>query len=224
MYIRGRAYTAEITNPPVGLLGAIKCNIEFAKDIGGENDKLYTGSINQFWYGDRYWQTVNPDENEAISINSGYIEAGESHEINQDIYPHHLIFTATVSPRLLCEELNIDQYIVPRQIAIYTKKRKPVLAADGNDVKDIKNYGTNNSPLIMYEDGPLYYRAYENKFNFMQYDEYSRDDCLNFTLRCDCGNNYITPSGDFKFILNDYIKGHARERHSADRFGYVVGF
>ena len=226
--------------PPVGFLGAIKCNIDFVKDIGEEGSSLYTGSINQFWYGDRYWQIVKPDENELIGDPGGYIETDEE-QINQGIYPHHILFNATVNPRTLCEELNIDQYLVPRQIAIFTRKR-PFKAntVDGSsyieaDVDENGNY------YATYEEGPLYYRANEYIFNFGQYSEVELEafrknfgnKILNFTLPCDCGTvegpgavalPYKTPNGEFKFLLNDYIRGQVRTRHSVDRFGYVVGF
>ena len=80
-------------------------------------------------------------------------------------------FSATVNPRILCEELNIDQYLVPRQIAIFTRK-KPFKAntVDGSsyieaDVDESGNY------YAKYEEGPLYYRANEYVFNFGQYSE-----------------------------------------------------
>ena len=243
-YLRGKALKStdlpSLLRPPVGFLGAIKCNIDFVKDIGAEDSNLYTGDIKQFWYGDRYWQTVNPDENELIGDSSGYIETGDE-QIKQGIYPHHIMFTATVNPRILCEELNIDQYLVPRQIAIFTRKRPfKITGAEGNrhidaDVDESGNY------YAKYEEGPLYYRANEYIFNFGQYSEMELEafshnfgnKILNFTLPCDCGTvegpglarlPYKTPNGEFKFLLNDYIRGQVRERHSVDRFGYVVGF
>lgn len=253
MFIRGKVLTEHSDwKIPVGLLGAVKCNVEFVKDIGGEEDNKYTGGINQFWYGDRYWQTVNPDENDIIGDANGYIETDENPELNQDIYPHHLIFTATVNPRVLFGELKIDQYLVPRQIAIFTRPKKPkqikniteTIEGETVEYKATPCYERENGTVeINYEEGKSYYRASEYLFNFGQYSEsditnMSLNDTslkiLNFTLRSNCNvkNNaaitnsidYITPNGDFKFLLNDYIRGQVRENHSVDRFGYVVGF
>ena len=151
------------------------------------------------------------------------------------------MFNATVNPRTLCEELNIDQYLVPRQIAIFTRKKSfKANTVDGSiyieaGVDDSGNY------YAKYEEGPLYYRANEYIFNFGQYSEVELEafrknfgnKILNFTLPCDCGTvegpgavaiPYKTPNGEFKFLLNDYIRGQVRTRHSIDRFGYVVGF
>ena len=228
MYLRGKALENGISKPPVGLLGAVKCNVELVKDIGTEDDNVYTGAINQFWYGDRYWQTVNPDEDEAIDGTvvddtddpDSYIDVRDNVTNHQGIYPHHLIFTATVNPRVLCEELLIDQYLVPRQIAIFTRKRKAT---------SIDAHG-----VIHYDSGAPFYRAYEHVFNFGQYADGTTAgdgmEMLNFTLHCKCNNPgatpsiWTTPNGEFKFLLNDYIRGQVRERHSIDRFGYVVGF
>lgn len=204
MYLRGTAIKNGIRTP-VGLLGAIKCNIDFVKDIGTD-DTNYTGDINQFWYGDRYWQIVRPHDpirsQEDITIDE-YI--GVNNQVNQDIYPHHLIFTTTVNPRMLCPDLQIDQYIVPRQIGIYTVAKK-------DDI-----------------DRKKYYRAYENVFDFGQYsinDNYpAGKDVLKFTLPVNVPvRQYSTHQGDFEFLLNDYIRGQIRETHTIDRIGYVVGF
>lgn len=202
LYLRGKAIDKGIKTP-VGLLGAVKCDISFVKDIGTEADNLYTGGINQFWYGDRYWQIVNPDDSDLDNyINDDPV----GDRANQEIYPHHLIFTATVNPRVLCAELAIDKYIVPRQIAIYTRR------VTGNNHR--KNY----------------YRVDENIFNFGQYATPENlasaaptgGEFLDFTLPCTVdGRSY---GGDFRFILNDYIRGQIRDDHSVDRFGYVVGF
>lgn len=208
MYLRGTAIANGI-KAPVGLLGAIKCNIDFVKDIGTD-DSAYTGDITQFWYGDRYWETVNvPDpmsQNDTPVDISDYINPS----INQAIYPHHLIFTATVHPRILCSELQFDQYIVPRQIGIFTVKK----SVDPDEKR------------------PKYYRAYENVFDFGQYnfagdnkDTYPLDEdhVLKFALPYSA-DGYKTNKGEFEFLLNDYIRGQVRESHSIDRFGYVVGF
>lgn len=214
MYLRGTAIANGI-KAPVGLLGAIKCNIDFVKDIGTD-DSAYTGDITQFWYGDRYWETVNvPDpmsQNDTPVDISDYINPA----INQAIYPHHLIFTATVHPRILCPELQFDQYVVPRQIGIFTVK---------------KSTGENTT------DRPKYYRASENIFDFGQYNTNDNNnngypatgadtaikDILKFALPYSA-DGYKTNKGEFEFLLNDYIRGQVRESHSIDRFGYVVGF
>lgn len=223
LYVRGMALQKGILKPPVGLLGAIKCNIDFVKDIGTEEDNIYTGGIDQFWYGDRYWQIVKIKEDEYIGEDLSYIETGDETPTKQGTYPHHIIFTATVSPRILCDELNIDQYLVPRQIGIYTKKRSPM--TEGEDSHIVVQDGE-----IVYNSGEPYYRAYENVFNFGQYGEGESvlipegGELLNFTLPCKIDSSNKTPKGEFKFLLNDYIRGQVRERHSIDRFGYVVSF
>lgn len=217
MYLRGTAIANGI-KAPVGLLGAIKCNIDFVKDIGTD-DSAYTGDITQFWYGDRYWETVNvPD---PMSQNNTSVDIGDyiKPSINQEIYPHHLIFTATVHPRILCPELQFDQYVVPRQIGIFTVK---------------KPSGENAT------DRPKYYRASENIFDFGQYNANDNGNgngngypvvgpdkdiknILKFALPYST-DGYKTNKGEFEFLLNDYIRGQVRESHSIDRFGYVVGF
>lgn len=209
MYIRGIALENGITKPPVGLLGAVKCDINFVKDIGAEDGALYTGDINQFWYGDRYWEIVSVDESDV----DRYIDKAPA----QEIYPHHLIFTATVNPRVLCEELNIDQYLVPRQIAIVTRERTPEIVRGETPAGD----------EIVYAKGKNFYRAYSNVFNFGQYatgEAHEVGDILNFTLPCTDGSSKTYPDGEFKFLLNDYIRGQIRQVHTIDRFGYVVGF
>ncbi len=276
MYIRGKALKNNL-KAPVGLIGAIKCNIDFVKDIGDESSNSYIGNIDQFWYGDRYWQIVRPDDEDLDNyIRDNTNNPREALLNNQEIYPHHIIFTATVNPRNLCEELGIDQYLVPRQIGIFTRRR--------------------SSPE---DEGQICYRAYENIFNFGQYsfdelydptdvnhtrtpkdsvrtflsslpgEEGRSGELLDFTLPVkidglpgDAGvdpnlpewvpggsssepsdpgsqsssssssnatHSYNTSDGkddynNFRFLLNDCIRGQARERHSVDRFGYVVGF
>lgn len=186
---------------PVGLLGAIKCSISFVKDIGFGENNHYTGDISQFWYGDRYWEIVNPDESDL----DNYIEDGEDSDGTQKIYPHHLVFTATVNPRTLYPILNIDKSIVPRQIAIYTR--------------------TNNSDTPL----PICYRANEYYFNFGQFnglpESADTDKMLNFTLPCTIDTmQYPDDPNRFRFVLNDYIRGQVRDDRSVDRFGYVIGF
>lgn len=210
LYLRGLAINKGIRHP-LGLLGAVKCDVSFVKDIGDDSSNAYTGSAKQFWYGDRYWEIVEPDET--------YVESYIGAKTHQEIYPHHLIITATVNPRNLCAELNIDQAIVPRQIAIYSR------------------------PLIGGNHSKNYYRVGENIFNFGQYTKSEWDaiddvipsdgEALNFALPCKFKPSDSEseveypgdPTTDFRFILHDYIKGSIREdKHAIDRFGYVIGF
>lgn len=213
---------------PAGLLGCVRCGISFVRDIGTSLDTNYVGGVDQFWYGDRYWEVVDPNEDTLES----YIND------TTKIYPHHLLFSATINPRqLFAENLNIDQNLIPREVAIFSKKL--TYTVDGNDIE--------------YEHGPSTYRVGEYIFNFGQYTKKDIDDTsdpqnprglkyetlggetigtnriLNFTFPCTINeqspsddNSY--PAGDFKFILNDYIKGTIRNRHSVDRIGYIVGF
>lgn len=188
---------------PVGLLGAVRCTVDFVKDIGTDEDGNYRGLSRQFFYGDRYWEIVSPDE-----------------KLGQDnVLPHHLIITSTINPRNMQEVLKLDQNIIPRQIAIYTRKKKIV----EGDVKD----------------GKAFYRVHQNLFNFGQYEQSDFKD----TLPGECGEilnfapAYYTTSGDdkilhqgniddrFNLLLVDYIKGSVRvDKHAIDRFGYVIGF
>lgn len=206
MLLRGSSIVGANALPeniyPVGLLGAIKCSISFVKDIGFGNNNHYTGDISQFWYGDRYWEIVNPDESDL----DNYIEDDEDSDGTQKIYPHHLVFTATVNPRTLYPNLNIDKSIVPRQIAIYTK-------------------ATDSGTSL-----PVCYRANEYYFNFGQFNSsfgptsYA-DRILNFTLPCTVDTmQYPNDPNRFRFVLNDYIRGQVRDDRSVDRFGYVIGF
>lgn len=221
LVLRGYAQTAcsspSLIKHPAGLLGAVKVSISFVKDIGTTLNNT-DNSIDQFWYGDRYWEVVDPNEDTLES----YIND------TTKIYPHHLLFSATINPRqLFAGNLNIDQNLIPRQIALYSKKLTPT--ADGNNV--------------IYTHGPNSYRVGDYIFNFGQYSADEIDDgnghglkyeslggnligtdrILNFTFPCTVdGKTY--PQGDFKFILNDYIKGTIRNRHSVDRIGYIIGF
>lgn len=190
LYLRGLAILAN-HSAPVGLLGAVKCIVEFVKDIGNS----YTGGSNQFWYGDRYWEIVNPQD---ISVNQ---DLGDE---DGAIYPHHLLISALINPRQLCDSLEIDKHIVPRHIAIYTKAKS--------------------------QNNQIQYRVGEYEFNFGQLDaeQNPSPNRLNFTLPCtyqDSGSvTHTTPSGEFKFLLNDYIRGAVRDPHSVDRIGYIIGF
>ena len=204
---------------PAGLLGAVKVGISFVKDIGTSLDNsTYNGYVDQFWYGDRYWEVVDPNEDTLES----YIDGGTN-----KIYPHHLLFSATINPRqLFTGNLNVDQNLIPRQIALYSKKATPTNIVNNN---------------VVYSDGPNVYRVGDYVFNFGQYTnsdivnlttgsgQYDANHILNFTFPCSTNNanrsdSNSYPQGDFKFILNDYIKGTVRNRHSVDRIAYIIGF
>lgn len=193
LYLRGLALEANINKTPAGLLGLVKCKINFVKDIG-QDGSAYTGDIDEFWYGDRYWKILS--DNDA-----------------SDEFPHHLYFTSTVNLRNLCTDLNIDQYLIPRQLSIYVRNKQGGVA------------------------GKNFYRVGENVFDFGQYTSGEINDfseasynILKFTLPVSVdGTGYPSSpttfaDGDFKFLLNDYIHGHERGPHSVDRFGYIVGF
>lgn len=217
LFLRGLSKAAGLKHP-IGLLGAVKCDISFVRDIGSDVSN-YTGEITQFWYGDRYWEIVDPNEEDLDSY------------LNEDrkVYPHHLLFSATINPRQLCSyNLLVDQSLIPRQIALYTtKKFAPTI------IDDDPPY------LARTVSAPTSFRVDEWLFNFGQYSQTEinsiknnnenpfHDKILNFTLPCTVGDQqstYTTPDGDFKFILNDYIKGSIRQPHSVDRIGYIVGF
>ena len=192
LYLRGLALEANIKKTPAGLLGLVKCKINFVKDIG-QDGSAYTGDIDEFWYGDRYWKILS--DNDA-----------------RDEFPHHLYFTSTVNLRNLCTDLNIDQYLIPRQLSIYVRNKQGGAA------------------------GSNFYRVGENVFDFGQYTSDELEtlsesyNVLKFTLPVSVdGTGYpeeetTFADGDFKFLLNDYIHGHERGPHSVDRFGYIVGF
>lgn len=195
MYLRGQR--PEIKNP-VGLLGAVKCTVSYVVDIGSSGS-AYKGHEDQFWYGDRFWQIVTVNEHDVESntdlLNNRKIQ-----------YPHHLLFTAIINPRDLCDVLEIDQCIAPMQVALYMK--------------------TDTTKLSM-----PHYRVGEYIFNFGQYSvtdinglsEGDRGKMLNFTLPCTVGGNKY-PDPQFEFVLNDYIKGSPRQQHMVDRIGYIIGF
>jgi hypothetical protein len=240
LYLRGMAIENDwITTP--GLLGAIKCKIEFVKDIGA-SETNYTGSLNQFYYGDRYWEVV-PDADLAY-----YNEFEKEHGLDSESqlkdkvnfnYPTHLLISTLVNPGYLMQDLNFDQHLCARQIAICTSPK----------VTDTENKLT-------------YYRAGDYIFNFGQYvaiksgdsihyekpsttDVYDasgfpnvslpENKVLDFTLPYkfnDAGTILYPTEADlstsaarkFNFILHDYILGNRRDAHSADRIGYVIGF
>lgn len=217
LYLRGMSLVQNHAESPVGLLGAIKCEVSLVRELGGVEN--YTGNIHQFYYGDRYWEIA---DNSSIDV-----------EKDNQNFPTHLFISTLVNPRYLCADLNIDLNAVPRHIAIYTKKRE--------------YDSTYNNGQGRYIPGENYYRvgdaAHKYAFNFGQYywDPAQNNWCsiidaghsllpgsvnmLNFTLPCTVdGKEFPNESDAFKFILNDYIHGTPRQAHVADRFGYVVAF
>ena len=235
LYLRGLAIENHIM-APVGLLGAIKCNLSLVRDLGVDESK-YTGLQSQFWYGDRYWEIVNPNDTSLEDYIKYKDESGNlSTSGVAEYYPTHLLFTSMINPRNLCDDLNIDNGIAPQQLAIYIRK---------------KHYNTDTSA---YENGKPYYRVDGNNiFNFGQYTAESIKDynikynsaarayqlrgtdkplnekyIFNFTLPDKNHKyNYDDPKlndGEFKLLLHDYIKGQIRENHSIEKIGYIVGF
>ena len=235
LYLRGLAIENHII-APVGLLGAIKCNLSLVRDLGIDESK-YTGLQSQFWYGDRYWEIVNPNDASLEDYIKYKDESGNlSTSGVAEYYPTHLLFTSMINPRNLCDDLNIDNCIAPQQLAIYIRK---------------KHYNTDTNA---YENGKPYYRVDGNNiFNFGQYTADSIKDynieyiqaarayqlqgtdkplnekyIFNFTLPDENHKyNYDDPKlndGEFKLLLHDYIKGQIRENHSIEKIGYIVGF
>ena len=235
LYLRGLAIENHIM-APVGLLGAIKCNLSLVRDLGTDESK-YTGLQSQFWYGDRYWEIVNPNDTSLEDYIKYKDESGNlSTSGVAEYYPTHLLFTSMINPRNLCDDLNIDNCIAPQQLAIYIRK---------------KHY---NTDIDAYENGKPYYRVDGNNiFNFGQYTADSIKDynieyiqtarayqlqgsnkplnekyIFNFTLPDKNHKyNYDDPKlndGEFKLLLHDYIKGQIRESHSIEKIGYIIGF
>lgn len=235
LYLRGLAIENHIM-APVGLLGAIKCSLSLVRDLGIDESK-YTGLQSQFWYGDRYWEIVNPNDTSLEDYIKYKDESGNlSTSGVAEYYPTHLLFTSMINPRNLCDNLNIDNGIAPQQLAIYIRK---------------KHY---NTDINAYESGKPYYRVDGNNiFNFGQYTAESIKDynieyiqaarayqlsnkdkplnekyIFNFTLPDKNHRyNYDDPKlndGEFKLLLHDYIKGQIRESHSIEKIGYIVGF
>ena len=140
LYLRGLCVEKWHVIP--GLIGAVRCKVEFVRDIGFDESR-YTGAVNQLYYGDRYWETI-PDSDVA----SYYDEYLHNYRVspNEDVnYPTHLLISALINPGYLVNNLNIDQNLCARQIAIYTSERSE------------------------YSQGPVYYRSGEYLFNFGQY-------------------------------------------------------
>ena len=235
LYLRGLAIENHIM-APVGLLGAIKCNLSLVRDLGIDESK-YTGLQSQFWYGDRYWEIVNPNDTSLEDYIKYKDESGNlSASGVAEYYPTHLLFTSMINPRNLCDDLNIDNCIAPQQLAIYIRKKhyntdtnayengKPYYRVDGNN---IFNFGQYTADSI--KDYNIKYdqvaRAYKLSNKGKQLDEKY---IFNFTLPDKNHKyNYDDPSlndGEFKLLLHDYIKGQIRENHSIEKIGYIVGF
>ena len=235
LYLRGLAIENHIM-APVGLLGAIKCNLSLVRDLGIDESK-YTGLQSQFWYGDRYWEIVNPNDASLEDYIKYKDESGNlSTSGVAEYYPTHLLFTSMINPRNLCDDLNIDNCIAPQQLAIYIRKKhyntdtnayengKPYYRVDGNN---IFNFGQYTADSI--KDYNIEYnsaaRAYKLSNKGKQLDEKY---IFNFTLPDENHKyNYDDPSlndGEFKLLLHDYIKGQIRENHSIEKIGYIVGF
>ena len=235
LYLRGLAIENHIM-APVGLLGAIKCNLSLVRDLGVDESK-YTGLQSQFWYGDRYWEIVNPNDASLEDYIKYKDESGNlSASGVAEYYPTHLLFTSMINPRNLCDDLNIDNCIAPQQLAIYIRKKhyntdtnayengKPYYRVDGNN---IFNFGQYTADSI--KDYNIEYnsaaRAYKLSNNGKQLDEKY---IFNFTLPDKNHKyNYDDPKlndGEFKLLLHDYIKGQIRENHSIEKIGYIVGF
>ena len=235
LYLRGIAIENHIM-APVGLLGAIKCNLSLVRDLGVDESK-YTGLQSQFWYGDRYWEIVNPNDTSLEDYIKYKDEGGNlSTSGVAEYYPTHLLFTSMINPRNLCDDLNIDNCIAPQQLAIYIRKKhyntdtnayengKPYYRVDGNN---IFNFGQYTADSI--KDYNIEYnsaaRAYKLSNKGKQLDEKY---IFNFTLPDKNHKyNYDDPKlndGEFKLLLHDYIKGQIRENHSIEKIGYIVGF
>jgi hypothetical protein len=211
LYLRGMSLVQNQVDSPVGLLGAIKCEVSLVRELGGVEN--YTGNIHQFYYGDRYWEIA---DNSSVDV-----------EKDNQNFPTHLFISTLVNPRYLCSDLNIDLNTVPRHIAIYTKKRKIVNGV----VESGKNYyrvGDTTHPYA-FNFGQYYWDpTAQNNWRSIINDDVelpSGVEMLNFTLPCTVdGKEFPDELDAFKFILNDYIHGTPRQAHVADRFGYVVGF
>ena len=235
LYLRGLAIENHIM-APVGLLGAIKCNLSLVRDLGTDESK-YTGLQSQFWYGDRYWEIVNPNDTSLEDYIKYKDESGNlSISGVAEYYPTHLLFTSMINPRNLCDDLNIDNCIAPQQLAIYIRKKhyntdtnayengKPYYRVDGNNIFNFGQYTADSIKDYNIEYNQVA-RAYKLSNKGKQLDEKY---IFNFTLPDKNHKyNYDDPSlndGEFKLLLHDYIKGQIRENHSIEKIGYIVGF
>jgi hypothetical protein len=215
MYLRGTSVHDNHVDSPVGLLGAIRCEVSLVRELGGVEN--YTGNIHQFYYGDRYWEIA---DNSSIDV-----------EKDNQNFPTHLFISTLVNPRYLCTDLNIDLNAVPRHIAIYTKKREYDSAYNNGQGRYIpgENYyrvGDTTHPYA-FNFGQYYWDSTQSKWRSIinNVEKPSNVKMLNFTLPCTVdGKEFPNEPDAFKFILNDYIHGTPRQNHVADRFGYVVAF
>ena len=237
LYLRGLAISNGI-KAPVGLLGAIKCNLSLVRDLGTDESK-YTGLQSQFWYGDRYWEIVNPNDTSLEDYIKYKDESGNlSTSGVAEYYPTHLLFTSMINPRNLCDNLNIDNGIAPQQLAIYIRKKhyntdtnayesgKPYYRVDGNNIFNFGQYTTDSIKdyNIEYIQAARAYQLSHTDKNKPLAGKY----IFNFTLPDEKHKyNYDDPKlndGEFKLLLHDYIKGQIRENHSIEKIGYIVGF
>lgn len=237
LYLRGLAIENHIM-APVGLLGAIKCNLSLVRDLGTDESK-YTGLQSQFWYGDRYWEIVNPNDTSLEDYIKYKDESGnDSTSGVAEYYPTHLLFTSMINPRNLCDDLNIDNGIAPQQLAIYIRKKhynadsdayengKPYYRVDGNNIFNFGQYTADyiKDYNIKYDPAARAYQLSHTDKNKQLNGKY----IFNFTLPDENHKyNYGDPKlsdGEFKLLLHDYIKGQIRENHSIEKIGYIVGF
>lgn len=237
LYLRGLAIENHII-APVGLLGAIKCNLSLVRDLGTDESK-YTGLQSQFWYGDRYWEIVNPNDTSLEDYIKYKDESGNlSTSGVAEYYPTHLLFTSMINPRNLCDNLNIDNCIAPQQLAIYIRKKhydadtnayengKPYYRVDGNNIFNFGQYTTDSIKdyNITYDQAARAYQLSHTDKNKPLNEKY----IFNFTLPDKNHKyNYDDPKlndGEFKLLLHDYIKGQIRESHSIEKIGYIIGF
>lgn len=237
LYLRGLAIENHII-APVGLLGAIKCNLSLVRDLGVDESK-YTGLQSQFWYGDRYWEIVNPNDTSLEDYIKYKDESGNlSTSGVAEYYPTHLLFTSMINPRNLCDNLNIDNCIAPQQLAIYIRKKhydadtnayengKPYYRVDGNNIFNFGQYTTDSIKdyNITYDQAARAYQLSHTDKNKPLNEKY----IFNFTLPDKNHKyNYDDPKlndGEFKLLLHDYIKGQIRESHSIEKIGYIIGF
>lgn len=233
LYLRGLAIENHII-APVGLLGAIKCNLSLVRDLGTDESK-YTGLQSQFWYGDRYWEIVNPNDTSLEDYIKYKDESGNLSTTGvAEYYPTHLLFTSMINPRNLCDNLNIDNCIAPQQLAIYIRKKhyntdinayengKPYYRVDGNNIFNFGQYTADDIGALEYNSDKRAYTIPDPK------DTEKKISVFNFTLPDKNHKyNYDDPKlndGEFKLLLHDYIKGQIRENHSIEKIGYIVGF
>lgn len=237
LYLRGLAIENSI-KAPVGLLGAIKCNLSLVRDLGVDESK-YTGLQSQFWYGDRYWEIVNPNDTSLEDYIKYKDESGNLSTTGvAEYYPTHLLFTSMINPRNLCDDLNIDNCIAPQQLAIYIRKKhynadinayengKPYYRVDGNNIFNFGQYTAESIKEynIAYDKAARAYQLSHTDKSKPLNEKY----IFNFTLPDENHKyNYDDPKlndGEFKLLLHDYIKGQIRENHSIEKIGYIVGF